>query len=176
VASNYPVALDNFGHAHAASEVIASGDINDLADAIDKIEVELGIDPSGTFDTVGHRFDGIITQLGLIPTISLNTASRVAAGWSLADFSKCFDSTSTNARSVTIPQITTLDAPEGSFFYVRRGLTGTVTVQGEIAGMILNPETGTLVDSISLPTRGSRVLLVKQRATLDIWDVSGKFT
>jgi hypothetical protein len=119
--------------------------------------------------------DALAAAARVIPRISLNSASRAAGGWVLSDFGKGFDSASTAARSVAIPQISTLNAPEGSYFFVRRSNTGALTVQGEIAGMIANPTTGTLVDSVTLPNRYSVAMFVKWVGTLDVWTPSGDF-
>jgi hypothetical protein len=57
MASAYPAALDAFAtnHVDDVGEVIEAADINDLADAANKIEAELGTDPSGTFADVAAR-------------------------------------------------------------------------------------------------------------------------
>jgi hypothetical protein len=57
MASGYPNALDTLSTTHAdnVAEVIAAATINDLADAVNKIETELGINPSGSFTTVVAR-------------------------------------------------------------------------------------------------------------------------
>ena len=57
MASNYPNGLDNFSTSHVDGEVIDNDTDNDQADALNKIERELGINPSGTFAD-------IVTRLG----------------------------------------------------------------------------------------------------------------
>lgn len=55
MASAYPAALDSLGTAHANAETIVPATDNDQSDAINKIETELGINPSGTFADVAAR-------------------------------------------------------------------------------------------------------------------------
>jgi len=52
--SGYPGALDSLSttHADGVNEVIAAATTNDLADAVNKIEAELGVNPSGAEVTV----------------------------------------------------------------------------------------------------------------------------
>jgi hypothetical protein len=65
VASNYPTALDSFSTAHIAGETIQAGTDNDQADALNKIEAELGVKPSGTSATVKARLDATDAALAL---------------------------------------------------------------------------------------------------------------
>lgn len=61
MASQFPTGLDSFetDHENLVGEPVDAADINDLADAANKIEAELGINPSGTQATVKARFDQI---------------------------------------------------------------------------------------------------------------------
>lgn len=54
MASVYPGSLDTFGTSHADSvgEIIHASTVNDIADATNKIEAELGINPSGSYADV----------------------------------------------------------------------------------------------------------------------------
>lgn len=56
MASSYPGAFDSFSTTHATGETIQAGTDNDQADAINKIERELGINPSGSEVDVTARF------------------------------------------------------------------------------------------------------------------------
>lgn len=62
MSSSYPGSLDNFatdkGNATLA-ENDHPGHHNNLADAVNKIEAELGVNPAGSFDTVAERFDAV---------------------------------------------------------------------------------------------------------------------
>ena len=57
MASNYPNSFDTFATNHVAGETIDEDTDNDQADALNKIERELGTDPSGAFTDVKQRFD-----------------------------------------------------------------------------------------------------------------------
>lgn len=64
MASGYPTALDNFATTRADSTATATthaGDHNNNADAINKIEAELGINPSASFVDVVTRLNQITT-------------------------------------------------------------------------------------------------------------------
>lgn len=60
MASGYPTALDNFSTTHVAGETIQAGTDNDQADAINKIEAELGLNPSGDQTSVRSKLDSTV--------------------------------------------------------------------------------------------------------------------
>jgi hypothetical protein len=65
LASAYPSALDTLSTSKADATVAATDHAahhNDMADAINKIEAELGTLPKGTFATVKARLDGALYQ------------------------------------------------------------------------------------------------------------------
>ncbi len=60
MASEYPGGIDAFPTNRTNNTAMAGnhpGDHNDLADAVNKIEQTLGVDPQGSFDTVVERLD-----------------------------------------------------------------------------------------------------------------------
>ncbi len=60
--SSYPTALDSFSTARTDATTSATthpADHNDANDALNKIEAELGINPSGTYATVLARLNAI---------------------------------------------------------------------------------------------------------------------
>lgn len=71
MSSSYPGTLDTFAtnHADGTSEVIHAATINDLADAVNKVEAELGTSPSGASTTVKARLDSV--GLGIIAAVEL---------------------------------------------------------------------------------------------------------
>lgn len=63
MASAYPGALDSFATNRADATIAATthkNDHNDANDAINKIEAELGITPSGSHTTVRSRLDALV--------------------------------------------------------------------------------------------------------------------
>lgn len=64
MASAYPSSIDNFVTNHVVGETILPTTDNDQADALNKIELELGTDPSGASATVKARLDGMPTLAG----------------------------------------------------------------------------------------------------------------
>lgn len=74
MASNYPTSFDNHstGHADGVGERIQAATINDLGDAVNKIERELGINPSGIYSDVLTR----LNQPVIIAVSNLGTSIR----------------------------------------------------------------------------------------------------
>lgn len=67
MASTYPGTLDNFATTRANATATTNthpADHNDLADAVNKIEAELGTDPAGAVATVKARLDAIEAAAG----------------------------------------------------------------------------------------------------------------
>jgi hypothetical protein len=76
MASAYPGGLDNFATNKAnatATPTDHPGHHNDLADAVNKIEAELGIDPAGASATVVARLNAIGVWTTWSPTIAQAT-------------------------------------------------------------------------------------------------------
>lgn len=61
MASNYPSGLDvfNTGHQDSVGEIVHAADVNSLADAVNKIEAELGTLPKGTFSSVSAKLGAL---------------------------------------------------------------------------------------------------------------------
>lgn len=94
MSSGFPNSIDAFAtnHQDDAGEIIHASTVNDLADAANKIETELGTAPSGSFTTVTSRLARMAygnTALGsqapsgadtYLTGSTLSLAGRVAAG------------------------------------------------------------------------------------------------
>jgi hypothetical protein len=65
MSSDYPNSLDTLATNHARNQKIRKEHINDLADAMNKVQAELGTSPSGSFSTVKDRLDAIGGTTGL---------------------------------------------------------------------------------------------------------------
>lgn len=68
MSSAYPGALDAFLTNRLSGDTIQAATDNDHSDAINKIEAQLGIDPSGIHSTVKARLDSVDTELGTDPS------------------------------------------------------------------------------------------------------------
>jgi len=79
--SVYPGALDSLpiNHFDDPSQIIYAAHVNDLADAVNKIEAELDANPSGAFATVKARLDAIVGGGGF-PIINVKDAAYGAVG------------------------------------------------------------------------------------------------
>jgi hypothetical protein len=102
MASGYPAALDTFATNHTTGQTIQAADTNDLADAVNKIEAELGVTPSGAESTVANRFrQGRIIHAedyGFTPyanAVNVNTA--------LANLITALDAATPESRTVQFP-------------------------------------------------------------------------
>lgn len=83
MASVYPGSLDSFSTTHVASQTITSAEANNISDAINKIEAELGVDPSGSYSTVALRFaSGSLPAGGTAGQVLIkNTSTNGDASW-----------------------------------------------------------------------------------------------
>jgi hypothetical protein len=93
MASSYPGGIDAFSTSHATSDTIQAATDNDHADAINKIEAELGTNPSAAYSTVTDRIaalEGASSSSGFIvmaaptgvsatDTAAINTALTAAS-------------------------------------------------------------------------------------------------
>ena len=81
MASAYPGGLDSFATNKADATTTPTdhpGHHNDLADAVNKIEAELGVDPAGAEATVVARLDAIDTSLAPVYDIEKYTAGDIS--------------------------------------------------------------------------------------------------
>jgi microcystin-dependent protein len=80
MASNYPNGLDAFAtnHVDNVAEIIHAATINDFADAINKIETELGTNPSGVGSSVASFLGGFF--YGQVTTAQRNSLASPANG------------------------------------------------------------------------------------------------
>ena len=78
MASVYPTAIDDFvtNRTGSDSKTGHAAVHNDLADAIEKIEGELGINPSGTQATVRARLDQLQPAAPLVYTVANYVTDR----------------------------------------------------------------------------------------------------
>ncbi len=63
MAASYPGAVKTFTDKVQLVDLINAADVNDAYAEIEAIEIELGIDPAGTFSTVVLRLDDIETDI-----------------------------------------------------------------------------------------------------------------
>jgi len=83
MSSNYPGSIDAFptNHADDVGEIIHAATVNDLADAANKIETELGANPKGGEATVKARLDGGVSPgAGNSGTVNANAANTYIVG------------------------------------------------------------------------------------------------
>jgi hypothetical protein len=105
MASNYPAGLDTFATNRVTGQTIAAATDNDHSDAINKIEAELGTNPSGAEATIAARLAAIETGV-IVPAGSSQAATQaiVTAASVAGNAAVMFeDGTYSWASPVTIP-------------------------------------------------------------------------
>lgn len=185
MASAYPAALDTFAPDHVAEELILSADINDLTDAIVKIETELGINPSGGATDVTGLFayiETLISNVAInatkIPKHSLAAETDLtfeAAKWDVSDLGGRFASGAATSRTLQVPQDTNTcwggaDLTD-RFFIVQQTSSGAMIVTGEVAGMFQTTLNAAAVSSVQIAHRNGTAEFIHNGTNL--WIVSG---
>jgi hypothetical protein len=159
MASSYPGGIDAFSTSHATSDTIQAATDNDHADAINKIEAELGTNPSGSAATV----QAAITALR---EVTINTQSGTSYTLVLADAGALVRCTSGSAVTVTVPLNATVAYPVGTSIEIRQAGAGQVTVS-PTGGVTLNSESAMRKTA----AQHRSVSLVK--VATDTWDLDG---
>ena len=183
--SQYPGALDSFSTSHQdnVNEAIHAQTDNDEADAINKIEAELGINPSGSFTDVVTRlattdaelgtnpsgvFTDVTTRLNTLETIVFNTQSGSAYTLVLADASLCVALTNATSCTVTVPANATVAFPVGCQIMIRQAVSaGTVTIAAAGGVTVTNP-----FASLALAGPGAQAVLLK--INTNAWSLNGE--
>jgi hypothetical protein len=164
MASSYPSGLDSLSTTKADATATLTdhkNHHNDLADAVNKIEAELGTLPKGSYATVKARLEALDP-----PTFNTQTANYTLV---LADANKIVGIDNAAARTLTVPTNATVAFPVGTAITIRQPGAGQTTV---------SPAGG-----VTLNSRGSAFKLAGQYAyaTLvkvasDTWELSGDIT
>lgn len=160
MSSTYPNTLDSFATNRLDSTTMATThatDHNNANDAINKIELELGVGPKGVYSDVATRLSTLAstTQTGTTYTLVANDNTTVV------------QFTSASAVTVTIPPHSSVALPTGAQIELFQAGSGTVTVQAG-AGVTLHSPGGTLSTATQYAT------LVLWQITQDTWVISGE--
>lgn len=162
MASGYPGALDSFptGHQDNIGEPVDANDINNLADAINKIEAELGISPSDVFATILDRLNAVELPV-------LNNQNVVAYTLALSDRSKIVSMINAAASTLTVPANATAAFPIGTVIMVRQGVgAGAVTIAAA-AGVTVSSRGGLVT------TNGAVAYVTLIKIGTNTWDLFG---
>jgi hypothetical protein len=139
--SAYPNGIDNFNEAHVnlQGEKVNALDINDIVDAIKKMQVEMGLNPSGSAPDIATAIANIVR-----PPIRVVTTTTYTL--SLADAAAKVICTNTGGCVVTIPASTAVNPTSGVNFASDTEITlragtnaGTVSVVGAAGVSVVNP-------------------------------------
>ena len=162
MASSYPSGLDAFATTRADATVMATthkDDHNNANDAINKIEAELGINPSSSFSTVLARLDSLAT------TVPATTQSGTTYTLALVDAGTVVEFSNAAAVALTVPTNASVAFPVGSLIGVLQYGAGQVTISG--AGVTFRSAGAQLRTNVQYSS-----VWLRKRAT-DEWVVSG---
>lgn len=174
MASGYPNTKDSFSTAHVdppapgSPEIIHAAIVNDLADAVNKIEAALGILPQDVYADVAAR-------LAALEILRFNGMTVTAYALALSDRTKVVVMTNAAACTLTIPTNATVPFPIGTEIVVRQGGAGQITIggPGAVAGgtaggvTVVNP-----FNSFVTAAQNAEVKLLK--INTDAWSVNGE--
>ena len=162
MASTYPGTLDAFATNRTDATTMATThalDHNNENDAINKIEAELGIAPSGSFSTVLARLDALTS---LVPA---TTQSGTTYTLALANAGTVVEFTAATAVALTVPTNASVAFPVGSIVGILQYGAGQVTISG--AGVTFRSAGAKLKTTAQYSS-----VWLRKRAT-DEWVVSG---
>lgn len=172
MASTYPNTLDSFSTSHQdnVGEIVHASFVNDLDDAVNKIEAELGTLPKGAFSTVKARLNNVEFP-------ALNAQTGTAYTLVLADAGDIVSMNNASANTVTIP--TNLVA---AFPYPGDGSTNGCTIiqirQAGAGSTAITPTTGVTLNARGLTAGTMHIAGQYGYATLvkvgqNAWELSG---
>lgn len=103
MASNYPSGLDTFntGHQDSVGEIVHASDVNNLADAVNKVEAELGTNPKGSFASVSAKLGALF--YGQVTTTQRDALAQGNRPTGLIVFNTTTNRYEFNAGSQTTP-------------------------------------------------------------------------
>lgn len=130
MASSYPSALDTFTTAHSAGQTILSADINNLADAVNKIEAALGVGPQ--METV---FNVTKAPYSATPDVFFSNGSITSGGTTLTTSTPAF-----------------VAGDVGKYVVVEKGVSANLAYHAIISAF--NSSTSVTVALLSLSTWG----------------------
>jgi hypothetical protein len=164
--SQFPSALDSLptGHVDNVDEKILASVINDMADAINKIEATLGINPhQGNVGT--GVFADLVSRLNALDTPSLKS---ITPPYTIikSDMGVILNAANTTDQNITIPPSSSVAFPVGALIQVRVGAAGAVTFVGG-AGVTLQARGG------AVKSAGQFALIQALHTSGDFWTISG---
>jgi hypothetical protein len=162
MASSYPGGLDSFATNRADATSMATthkDDHNNANDAINKIEAELGINPSASYSTVLARLDALTTS------VVATTQSGSSYTLALVDAGTVVEFTNAGAVALTVPTNASVAFPIGSVVGILQYGAGQVTISG--AGVTLRSAGARLKTTVQYSA-----VWLRKRAT-DEWVVTG---
>jgi hypothetical protein len=163
MASSYPTGLDSFATNRADGTAMATThalDHNNANDAVNKIEAELGISPSGAAATVAAR----IVELATLVTAT--TQSGTTYTLALVDAGTVIEFSNAGAVTLTVPANATIAFPVGSLVGLLQYGAGQITVAP--AGGVTLRAPGALLHTAAQYS----AIWLRKRAT-DEWVLSG---
>lgn len=172
MASSYPSGLDTFSTAHVdnVNEVIRAAFINDLDDAVNKIEAELGTLPKGAYGSVKLRFNNIE-----YPTLNAQTGTSYTLV--LADAGDIISMNNSAANNVNLPTNASVAFPypgDGS----TNGCTQITFRQAGAGSTAIVPAAGVTLLARGLTTgtmhlAGQYAYATATKVAINTWELAG---
>jgi hypothetical protein len=154
--SSYPSGLDSFptNHVDNVNEAITAATINNLADADNKIEAELGLLPKGTYASVRARLDAIQSGgLGHTEYVYNVVADYGAVGDGVADDTTPLNNAITAAKAVN----GLVYSPAGKTFKIASTLTIDQSCSLDFSGSTVKKAAAMTTEALALTGNGITV-------------------
>lgn len=172
MASSYPSGLDSLSTSHQdnISEIIRAAFINDLDDAVNKIEAELGTLPKGGYGSVKLRLNNVEYP-------ALNAQTGTTYTLVLADANDIISMNNAAANTIFLPTNATVAFPYPSDGSVN-GCTQVTFRQAGVGLTAITPVAGvTLVarglTSGTMHLAGQYAYATATKVAINTWELSG---
>lgn len=165
--SNYPAGYDSLKTTHkdGTNEPILSTDIDAMADATNKIEQTLGLNPhQGTLPT--GLFTTVVARLNALDNPGINTQTGATYTLQLSDFSNIVNMSSASPQTFTIPPHSAVALPARAAITIRQDGVGQVS-WAPGAGVTVNCRGG------ATHIAGQYGYIVALQSQIDTWDIIG---
>ena len=172
MASTYPGTLDNLSTSHQdnVGEIVHASFVNDLDDAVNKIEAELGTLPKGSFSNVR-------TRLNNLDAPALNAQTGTAYTLAATDAGDIVSMSNASANTVTIPTNLVVAFPYPGDGGVN-GCTQITIRQAGTGSTAITPITGVTLQARGLTAgtmhiAGQFGYAILTKVAINTWELSG---
>lgn len=172
MASSYPGGLDAFSTSHQdnVGEIVHASIVNDLDDAVNKIEAELGTLPKGNYTSAKARLNNVEFPF-------MNGQAGTAYTLTINDISDVVSMTNASPNTVTIPTNTAVAFPYPGDGGVN-GCTQITIRQGGSGLTAIAPQSGVTLQARGLTSgtmhlAGQFAYATLTKVAINTWELSG---